>query len=94
MDYTRQGRGLRRRRLGRFFNYKRELQLPLFRQLSRRRLAYGPSLDSTTRSWVYQALREITNEDLATTPTHLRTGSHAMGPNAARSSIKANTGLY
>src|SRR5579864_431778 len=26
MDYTRQGRGLRRRRLGRYLNYKRELQ--------------------------------------------------------------------
>src|SRR5579864_748312 len=31
-------------------------------------LAYDPSLDSTTRSWVYQALREITNEHLRNDP--------------------------
>ena len=31
-------------------------------------LAYDPSLDSTTRSWVYQALREITNEHLGNDP--------------------------
>jgi len=31
-------------------------------------LAYDPSLDNTTRSWVYQALREITNERLGNDP--------------------------
>jgi hypothetical protein len=31
-------------------------------------LAEDPSLDSTTRSWVYQALREITNEQLGNDP--------------------------
>ena len=31
-------------------------------------LAYDPSLDTTTRSWVYQALREITNEHLGNDP--------------------------
>ena len=31
-------------------------------------LAYDPSLDSTTRSWIYQALREITNEHLGNDP--------------------------
>ncbi len=31
-------------------------------------LAYDPSLDNTTRSWVYQALREITNEHLGNDP--------------------------
>jgi len=31
-------------------------------------LAYDPSLDSTTRSWVYQALREITNEHVGNDP--------------------------
>jgi hypothetical protein len=31
-------------------------------------LAEDPSLDSTTRSWVYQALREITNEHLGNDP--------------------------
>jgi hypothetical protein len=31
-------------------------------------LAYDPSLDGTTRSWVYQALREITNEHLGNDP--------------------------
>jgi HEAT repeat protein len=31
-------------------------------------LAYDPSLDNTTRSWVYQALREITNEHIGNDP--------------------------
>jgi hypothetical protein len=31
-------------------------------------LAYDPSLDATTRSWIYQALREITNEHLGNDP--------------------------
>jgi hypothetical protein len=31
-------------------------------------LAYDPSLDGTTRSWVYQALREITNEHMGNDP--------------------------
>jgi hypothetical protein len=31
-------------------------------------LAYDPSLDNTTRSWIYQALREITNEHLGNDP--------------------------
>ena len=31
-------------------------------------LAYDPSLDNTTRSWVYQALREITNEHTGNDP--------------------------
>jgi len=31
-------------------------------------LAYDPSLDATTRSWVYQALREITNEHIGNDP--------------------------
>lgn len=32
-------------------------------------LAEDPALDSTTRNWVYQALREITNEHLGNDPT-------------------------
>jgi len=35
-------------------------------------LAYDPSLDATTRSWVYQALREITNERLGNDPATWR----------------------
>jgi hypothetical protein len=31
-------------------------------------LAYDPSLDSTTRAWIYQALREITDEHLGNDP--------------------------
>jgi hypothetical protein len=31
-------------------------------------LAYDPSLDATTRTWVYQALREITNEEIGNNP--------------------------
>jgi HEAT repeat protein len=31
-------------------------------------LAYDPSLDATTRTWVYQALREITNEHIGNDP--------------------------
>lgn len=31
-------------------------------------LAYDPSLDATTRSWVYQALREITKEHIGNDP--------------------------
>jgi hypothetical protein len=31
-------------------------------------LAYEPALDATARSWVYQALREITNEHLGNDP--------------------------
>lgn len=31
-------------------------------------LAHDPSLDNTTRSWVYQALREITNEHMGNDP--------------------------
>jgi hypothetical protein len=31
-------------------------------------LAYDPSLEATTRSWVYQALREITNEHFGNDP--------------------------
>ena len=32
-------------------------------------LACPPSLDTTTRSWVYEALPEITNEHLGDDPT-------------------------
>lgn len=35
-------------------------------------LAEDPSLDSTTRNWVYQALREITNEHLGNDPAAWR----------------------
>ena len=35
-------------------------------------LAYDPSLDATTRSWVYQALREITNEHFGNDPATWR----------------------
>jgi hypothetical protein len=35
-------------------------------------LAEDPSLDTTTRSWVYQALREITNEHLGNDPAAWR----------------------
>ncbi len=31
-------------------------------------LAYDPALDTTTRSWIYQALREITNEHIGNDP--------------------------
>jgi hypothetical protein len=35
-------------------------------------LAYDPALEATTRSWVYQALREITNEHLGNDPAAWR----------------------
>ena len=35
-------------------------------------LAVNPSLDATTRSWVYQALREITNEAMPNDPATWR----------------------
>jgi hypothetical protein len=35
-------------------------------------LAYDPSLDATTRSWIYQALREITDEHLGNDPAAWR----------------------
>jgi HEAT repeat protein len=35
-------------------------------------LAYDPSLDATTRSWIYQALREITNEHMGNDPAAWR----------------------
>ena len=35
-------------------------------------LACDPSLDATTRSWIYQALREITNEHLGDDPATWR----------------------
>lgn len=42
-------------------------------------LAYDPSLDSTTRSWVYQALREITNEHLGNDPAAWKNWFSAEG---------------
>jgi hypothetical protein len=42
-------------------------------------LAYDPSLDSTTRSWVYQALREITNEHLGDDPAAWKNWYGASG---------------
>lgn len=39
-------------------------------------LAEDPSLDNTTRSWVYQALREITNEHLGDDPAVWRNWSN------------------
>ena len=43
-------------------------------------LAYDPSLDATTRSWVYQALREITNEHLGNDPAAWKNWFSAEGP--------------
>jgi hypothetical protein len=42
-------------------------------------LTDDPSLDSTTRSWVYQALREITNEHLGNDPAAWRNWYSAAG---------------
>ncbi len=42
-------------------------------------LAYDPSLDTTTRSWVYQALREITNERLGNDPAAWRSWYDSAG---------------
>ncbi len=42
-------------------------------------LAYDPSLDPTTRSWVYQALREITNEHIGNDPAAWKNWYTATG---------------
>ncbi len=42
-------------------------------------LAYDPTLDATTRSWVYQALREITNEHLGNDPATWKNWYSSMG---------------
>jgi hypothetical protein len=42
-------------------------------------LAYDPSLDATTRSWIYQALREITNEHLGNDPAVWRNWFSSAG---------------
>jgi HEAT repeat protein len=42
-------------------------------------LAYDPSLDATTRSWVYQALREITNEHMGNDPAAWKNWYSSMG---------------
>jgi HEAT repeats len=42
-------------------------------------LGEDPALDSTTRSWVYQALREITNEHLGNDPAVWRNWFSAAG---------------
>ncbi|MFZ0420630.1 MAG: HEAT repeat domain-containing protein [Candidatus Sulfotelmatobacter sp.] len=42
-------------------------------------LAYDPSLDATTRTWVYQALREITNEHLGNDPAAWRNWDSTAG---------------
>ncbi len=42
-------------------------------------LAYDPSLDPTTRSWVYQALREITNEHIGNDPAAWKNWYSTMG---------------
>ncbi|HTS34706.1 MAG TPA: HEAT repeat domain-containing protein [Candidatus Solibacter sp.] len=42
-------------------------------------LADDPSLDATTRSWVYQALREITNEHLGNDPAAWRNWNSTAG---------------
>jgi hypothetical protein len=42
-------------------------------------LTDDPSLDATTRSWVYQALREITNEHLGNDPASWRNWYNSSG---------------
>jgi len=42
-------------------------------------LAEDPSLDATTRNWVYQALREITNEHIGNDPAAWRNWYATMG---------------
>jgi len=42
-------------------------------------LADDPSLEATTRSWVYQALREITNEHLGNDPAAWRNWNSSAG---------------
>jgi hypothetical protein len=42
-------------------------------------LADDPSLDRTTRNWVYQALREITNEHLGSDPAIWRNWYNSGG---------------
>ncbi len=47
-------------------------------------LADDPSLDATTRNWVYQALREITNVNLPNDPASWRNWYSAHGVEKAR----------
>jgi hypothetical protein len=47
-------------------------------------LADDPSLDATTRNWVYQALREITNVNLPNEPAAWRNWYSAHGAEKAR----------
>jgi hypothetical protein len=47
-------------------------------------LGDDPSLDSTTRNWVYQALREITNVNLANDPATWRNWYSTHGAEKAR----------
>jgi hypothetical protein len=47
-------------------------------------LADGPSLDATTRNWVYQALREITNVNLPNDPAAWRNWYSTHGAEKAR----------
>jgi hypothetical protein len=42
-------------------------------------LAYDSSLDTTTRSWVYQALREITNEHIGNDPASWKNWFSSQG---------------
>jgi HEAT repeats len=42
-------------------------------------LAEDPALDQTTRAWVYQALREITNQPLANDPQAWQSWFHTAG---------------
>ena len=42
-------------------------------------LAYDPALDATTREWVYQALREITNEHIGNDPAGWQNWYSAAG---------------
>ncbi|MGC2477492.1 MAG: HEAT repeat domain-containing protein [Candidatus Sulfotelmatobacter sp.] len=42
-------------------------------------LAYDPSLDETTRSWTYQALREITSEHFANDPAVWKNWYSSLG---------------
>ena len=55
-------------------------------------LGDDPSLDGTTRSWVYQALREITNVNLPNDPTTWRNWYSTHGVERHENSVRAMPG--
>ena len=54
-------------------------------------LTDDPSLNATTRTWVYQALREITNENLPNDPATWRNWYSSKGGERAREFKQADS---